>query len=306
MDEFRRFFFRGLAALLPTLVTIAIIAWAYRLVNDNLGAYITQGMVWACGRAIPEPSKLWVDPEKDALRYGEPLERWDSRGRRLTVEYEIIHNLELRRWEPSRYARERSEALWGLAAQKYHLHFVGFLIAIILVYFMGFFLASFIGRTTWRAAEGLLYRIPLIRAIYPNVKQVTDFLFSERKVEFSGVVAVQYPRKGVWSLALVTGQPIKQVQDLIEDELITLFVPSSPTPVTGYVIQAARSEVIELNMSIDEGLRFAISAGVIKPGAIPPGSDSLVGEATADALDASKVAKGKETLPGGQSSAKQE
>ena len=116
-------------------------------------------------------------------------------------------------------------------------------------------------------AEGLLGRIPLIRALYPNVKQVTDFLLSERKVEFSGVVAVQYPRVGIWSVGLRTGEPMPRVQRSAADPLVTVFIPSSPTPVTGYVIQVPTKDVIDLNLTIDEALRFTISAGVIQPGA---------------------------------------
>ena len=108
-------------------------------------------------------------------------------------------------------------------------------------------------------------RIPLIRAIYSSVKQVTDFILKERSVEFSGVVAVEYPRKGVWSLGLTTGGPMKHVQQRVDTELVTVFIPSSPTPVTGYVIQVPRKDVFELNMTIDEGLKFTVSGGVIKP-----------------------------------------
>jgi len=311
LEDFRRFFLRGLGALVPTLFTFAIIVWAYHLVNENVGYYITRGLLGLCSWVREEPAPGFVNPELDALRYGTKLPEWDDKGRRLTVEYRIIKNWsDLERLEAKRardaksraptdaqkarsatpeqleaqnvraleqralkQAREaKNDALWQLAFAKYKLHLLGFLIAIILVYFMGFFLASFLGRTSWRAAERLLYRIPLIRAIYPNVKQVTDFLLTERTVEFSGVVAVQYPRKGVWSVGLSTGGPMKQVQDRVTDDLVTVFIPSSPTPVTGYVIQVPREDVIELNMTIDEGLRFTISGGVIKPEAALPGT----------------------------------
>jgi uncharacterized membrane protein len=114
----------------------------------------------------------------------------------------------------------------------------------------------------------LVKRIPVIRAVYSTVKQVTDFLLSERPMDFSGVVAVQYPRKGIWSLGLSTGGAMKQLQERVPDALVTVFIPSSPTPLTGYVIQAPREDVIELNLTIDEGLRFTISGGVIRPEAV--------------------------------------
>ncbi len=282
MDDFRRFFLRGLGALIPTLLTIAILVWAYHLVDGTVGVVINGGLMRLCRLISDQPASWLLDPvhlEKDALKYGTKLNEWNERAEQLTVQYKVIENYKaLHDSHPGRFdarvvakAREAKDAaLWQIAFVKWKLHLLGFLIAILLVYFVGFFLASFIGRTSWRAMEGLLHRIPLIRAIYPHVKQVTDFLLSERNVEFSGVVAVQYPRKGVWSLALSTGRPVKQVKDRVGEDLVTVFVPSSPTPFTGYVIQLPRDEVIELNMTIDEGLRFTISGGVIKPDAVLP------------------------------------
>lgn len=279
MDDFRRFFLRGLAALVPTLLTFAIIVWAYRLINDNVGTPITTGLMHMCSWVSERPAPGLVDADIDPLRYGTPLNEWDDLGRRLTIEAKIIDNYKAVNEKYSGGDREileaaltaRNEALWRIAFAKWKLHILGFMIGIILVYFVGFFLASFIGRTSWRAAETLLHRIPLIRAIYPHVKQVTDFLLSERDVAFSGVVAVQYPRKGIWSIGLRTGPPVKQVQQRVPDDLVTVFIPSSPTPITGYVIQVPQQDVIALNMTIDEGLRFTVSGGVIKPGALPAG-----------------------------------
>lgn len=274
MDDFRRFFLRGLAALVPTLLTIAILLWVYRLVNDNVGVYITKGLLWGCSQVRDVPA-LPLNPDRDSLTYGTPINEWDKSGDRLTLEYKVIHHPALQSADPKVRARAekfRNKALWQIAFRKYRVHFLGFFIAIILVYFVGFFLASFIGRASWRAAEGVLYRIPLIRAIYPHVKQVTDFLLSERQVEFSGVVAVRYPSRDIWSVGLTTGTGMTQIEKVHPEDLVTVFIPSSPTPVTGYVIQVPRRDTIELNVSIDEALRFAISGGVIKPGTLPRGT----------------------------------
>lgn len=287
MDDFRRFFLRGLVVLVPTLVTFAILVWVYQLVNNNVAVFMTEGLVRICSKVSDEPPDGWVHDDKDSLRYGKPLNEWDDRGRRLTIEHQIIENYErlaarsgLSDVEPEILQRAldaRNSALWHVTFAKYRLHLLGFVIAIVFVYFVGFFLASFIGRASWRALEGLLRRIPLIRAIFPSVKQVTDFLLTERErtVGFSSVVAVQYPRKGVWSIGLSTGAPLKQIQERVADDLVTVFVPSSPTPFTGYIVQIPRQDVIELDVSVDEALRFTISAGVIKPGAsLPAGSDA--------------------------------
>ncbi|NLK42588.1 MAG: DUF502 domain-containing protein, partial [Planctomycetes bacterium] len=127
------------------------------------------------------------------------------------------------------------------------------------------FLASVMGRTIWRFLENTLANIPLIRSVYPNIKQVTDFLLAKKDLTFSKVVALEYPRKGTWSIGLVTGTGIKRVAAAAKDEFLTVFVPTSPTPFTGYVIMTPKSETIELDYTIEEALRFVISGGVITP-----------------------------------------
>ena len=280
MDDFRRFFLRGLGALVPTLLTFGILIWAYHFVNNYLGVYVTEGLLQLC-RFIRDDPAAWliasdVLPET-ALEYGTPLDDWNEEGRRLTVEFNLIMNYELLKErvakDPSTVRpavlaaakRAKSQAVWRVVFARYKLHLLGFVIAIILVYFVGLFLSGFMGRAAWRGTERVLNRIPLIRAVYPNVKQITDFLLSERKVEFSGVVAVQYPRKGIWSLGLSTGGPIRSIQRQDPGDWVTVFIPSSPTPVTGYVITVPREDVIDLNMSMDEAIRFVVSGGVIKP-----------------------------------------
>lgn len=265
MDEFKRFFLRGLAAVLPTLLTVAVFMWAYTLVDTYVGRFVTEGLLALVTLTGPPNA---VDDQRDPLKYGTPLNEWDAEGNRLTVEYKVINHPALTSSNPTvrdRARRARVEAMWRIAFNKYHLHLVGFLVAIIVVYFVGRFLASFIGRTTWRIVERTLGNVPLVRAIYPNIKQVTDFLFGEHKLEFSGVVAVPYPRVGIWSVGFLTGSPMEALSKATEDELVTVFVPSSPTPMTGYTMTVPRRDVIELALSIDEALRFTISAGVIKP-----------------------------------------
>ncbi len=290
MDDFRRFLLRGLAALLPALLTIAILVWAYRFVDANMGVYITRAMMALCLTASDSPPGKLLSSE-DAIVYGEPVDLWDEMGRRLTVESMVLarydaalaasrdpSSSEVERGAAAERVRQmeprRKRMMWRVFFSKYRLHLLGFVIAVIFVYFLGYFLASFIGRSAWRSAESLITRVPLIKQVYVNIKQVTDFLFSERRVEFSGVVAAQYPRRGLWSIGLATGPPLRAVQRVSESDLVTVFIPSSPTPVTGYVITIPREDVIELEMTIDEALRFTISGGVLKPGTLLPEDDS--------------------------------
>ena len=111
-------------------------------------------------------------------------------------------------------------------------------------------------------------RIPLVRAIYPAVKQITDFLLAERgKNQFAGsrVVAVQPHEKGIWSIGLVTGPGVRSLSDAVQTEMVTVFVPSSPTAFSGYVLVVPREEVVELPLEVDEAMRLLISGGVLAP-----------------------------------------
>ena len=222
--DFRRFFLRGLAAVLPTVLTLMIIIYVFRFVDTKIGRYINIGGVWILCKLL----------EAHGGGAG---------------------------------GSESFEALWVKYFSLWNTYFwwVGFVLAVVAIYIFGRFVASYIGRGVWRLTEQGLLRLPVLRAIYPYVKQVTDFLFSEKKIEFSRVVAVEYPHKGVWSLGLVTGAGMRVLQNSAGSSLLTVFIPSSPTPVTGYTITVRRNEVLDLPMSIDDALRFTVSAGVIMP-----------------------------------------
>ncbi len=216
--RFKFFFFRGLAVLLPTILTLWILAWGYVFVQANITVYINHGLVWLIQR-VQGPEGL---PKAD-------LEK-------------ILVN--------------------GTAGSV-----VGFLIALAIVVFVGALLASVVGRALWRIVESFILNTPVLRRIYPYVKQVTDFVLSDQdqKQMFSRVVAVEYPRKGAWSLGLVTGAGLSQVSDECGKEFLTVMVPTSPTPVTGYVVVVPKEDTITLDMTIEEAFRFIISAGVISP-----------------------------------------
>jgi uncharacterized membrane protein len=128
-----------------------------------------------------------------------------------------------------------------------------------------------IGKRFWKdALEGnrtINKKDADIGQIYPFFKQITDFFFNEesRKM-FKRVVAVEFPRKGVWSVGLVTGSGIKKLSDNVEKEFLTVVIATTPSPLTGFLIIIPKDEVMDLDMSIEEAFRFIISAGLIEPG----------------------------------------
>ncbi|HET6430173.1 MAG TPA: DUF502 domain-containing protein [Phycisphaerae bacterium] len=223
--DFRRFFFRGLAAVLPPLLTIMILVYVFNFVQNKLGKHIDTAVKWVVVQYIGLSQGLAFD---------------------LTGRDEI--------WA-------KVQKFWG----DYHLSWIGIILALVLIYILGRFLASYVGRALWRMVERALGRTPVVRQIYPSVKQVTDFLLREPAISFGHVVAVEYPRKGIWSLGFVTGSGMRRLEDRLGSDLLTVFVPSSPTPVTGYTITVRREEVVDLPLTMDEALRFTVSGGVLTP-----------------------------------------
>jgi len=136
---------------------------------------------------------------------------------------------------------------------------------IIVLYLLGKFMAAGIGRFFWGRFEQVIHRLPLVRNVYSSVKQVSDFLFTEREIEYTRVVAVQYPRRGIYSLGLVTGDSMKDIRDAAGEPVMSVLMPTSPMPVTGFTISVRKSETIDLNITIDQAFQFIISCGVVVP-----------------------------------------
>ena len=142
---------------------------------------------------------------------------------------------------------------------------IAFVLLLALVWAVGFVLATYVGRTFFRRLDRAYGRIPLVRVVYPAVKQVTDFFLVRRSVRYSRVVAVQYPRLGVYSIGFITGDGLSRIKTEDGEQLMSVFIPSSPAPITGYTLFVRRSEVISLQLSVDEAIKLVISGGVVVP-----------------------------------------
>jgi uncharacterized membrane protein len=141
-----------------------------------------------------------------------------------------------------------------------------FIVVFLLVlYLLGRFLAFSVGRFLWSIFESVIGRLPLVRNVYSSVKQVTDFVFSEREIQYTRVVAVEYPRKGMWSVGLVTGESLPQLRELLHEPLLAVTLPCSPAPMAARSITVRKKDVVDLNMTVDQALQFIISCGVVVP-----------------------------------------
>lgn len=150
----------------------------------------------------------------------------------------------------------------------FHVPGIGVILTLVVIFLTGSFAANFIGGRLVAFGDSLMARIPLIRTIYTGVKQVTQTLFTPGGQSFRKVLLVQYPCEGVWSIAFQTGQVSKEIQHAEpgDEDLISYFIPTTPNPTSGFLMMAPKSKVIELDMSVDQALKFVISLGVVKPG----------------------------------------
>lgn len=141
---------------------------------------------------------------------------------------------------------------------------LGLVLTAMVVLATGMIVTNLFGMQLFNIGERLLQRIPLVRSIYASVKQVTESMFSSGK-SFRKVVLVEYPRKDMWSLAFQTGSGAQEIRDKTGQEVVNIFIPTTPNPTSGFFLMAPRQEVIELDMSVDEGLKMLLSVGVVVP-----------------------------------------
>jgi uncharacterized membrane protein len=136
-------------------------------------------------------------------------------------------------------------------------------IAVVLV--TGILTANFLGRGIVQFWENILGRIPLVRSIYQSVKQVSDTLLAPNGQAFRQAVLVQSPRQGSWTIALLTGAPSGEVASLLPGEHVSVYIPTTPNPTSGFFLMMPRSEVLPLTMSVDAALKYIVSMGVVAP-----------------------------------------
>lgn len=143
---------------------------------------------------------------------------------------------------------------------------IGFAAAVVLTFVAGFFVATYFGRTLYRWFEAVVKRMPIIGVIYPYARQFADFFFHEdKKADFQTAVALPFPSKGLYTIGFVTSEGMKALNEATGRQLVSVFVPAAPTPVSGFVIYVPREDLIPLPISVDEAMRIIISAGVIHP-----------------------------------------
>jgi len=151
--------------------------------------------------------------------------------------------------------------------ERQHIPGMGLVAVLLLVFATGVLAANFIGERLVRWWEMLLARIPIVRTIYSSVKQVSDTILSPNGQAFRKAVLVQYPRQGSWTIAFLTGAPGPGVTEHLPGEHVSVYVPTTPNPTSGFFLLMPRREVVELDMSVDAALKYIVSMGVVAPSA---------------------------------------
>jgi uncharacterized membrane protein len=274
---FRQAVLRGLAVILPPLLTIALFLWAWSLVQhyvlDPVESMVRTIVVTSIHDVIPkdivDSENLTVDKERTVFTRNDSLYvvlPSTGEGIPLKVANRVSR---LRGGDLNLNSATADECFDNYARTEYLKPIlvvpVFLCVFIILLYLLGKILAAGVGRFIWSMIERAITRVPVIRNVYSSVKQVTDFIFTDREVTYTQVVAVQYPRKGVWSIGFVTGEGMSTIHQRTQEPMLSLLMPTSPMPATGFIITVPRSETIDLDITIDQAIQFVVSCGVVVP-----------------------------------------
>tara|TARA_B100001059_G_scaffold74191_2_gene71760 strand:- start:32592 stop:33443 length:852 start_codon:yes stop_codon:yes gene_type:complete len=255
MGHFQRFFLRGLAVVLPATLTLWVLVQAYLWIDRSIAQpinkfiqYLIVQLFWAWPQIGSWFGLSPSSEEMDTLRVGADMSATDT-----TRDVELVFN----------YQEAIVTGWWN---DYFLVRMIGIVVAITAVYVAGRLVGGLVGRWAYRWFERFLTSLPVIKKIYAWIKQIVDFLFNnqEQAMKFNRVVAVEYPRRGIWSVGFQTGESMKSIRPKSGNS-ITVFIPSSPTPFTGYTVTIPRDDVIDLPISVEEAIGFAISGGVLRP-----------------------------------------
>lgn len=142
---------------------------------------------------------------------------------------------------------------------------LGALLAVLILLLTGFFGANLLGQRMVRFYEDVLHRIPFVRSVYGAIKHFAEIVFSEEGRSFKKVLLIEFPRPGLYSICFLTSEDVREVQERTEDDVITVFMPTTPNPTTGFMMFVARKDTVELDMPVEEALKMIISLGVVVP-----------------------------------------
>lgn len=273
----RNFFVRGLVVLLPTVLTIFIFVTVLGFVSTYLTTPInnllltlldSNGLGWkVLGVMDVEPFArpyLVLEELPQALQErlgpGKELGDLGSAAAEAAIQSHRDSKLTfIRNFDA--LAIDRAQLRGAIPLPRW----IGLVIAGVVVLGLGYLASGFLGRTAIHSFDRMLHRIPLVKSVYPYTKQFVDFFLSESELEFDTVVAAPYPSEGVWAIGFVTGGGLKTVHEALGGEYVSVFVPTTPMPMTGFTVFIEAKRLIPLDITVDEAARIVMSFGVLIP-----------------------------------------
>jgi len=269
LDPFRRAVLRGLAILLPPLLTIVIFLW----VGNTVANYMLDPLENLARNALVQYASDIHDVDEFGKPNAQGLIVVDGAQYRATGDDKYVPLGVYRAVRENLGTNPMPTTAQGIYERYVNQTWLqrGFVIPVFLcllilvLYLLGKFLAAGVGRFFWTQLEWLIHRVPLVRNVYSSVKQVTDFMFTDPDVDYTRVVAVEYPRKGIWTVAFVTGESMAEIRDAAHEPVISVLIPTSPMPFTGFTITVKKSETVDLDITVDQAFQFVISCGVVVP-----------------------------------------
>jgi uncharacterized membrane protein len=272
---FRRAVVRGLGILMPPLLTIVIFLWVGNTVNSYLLEPLENGARWVLVEKVADIRSTEALPAAELPAKPDTIVELDGEKFRVTGDDKLIPAVV---YDWVRDPKHLGKDPMPTEAKRIYARYVDqkwlqpafvipvFLCLFILVlYLLGKFLAAGVGQFFWTNFERLIQRTPFVRGVYSAVKQFSDFFFSESELPYTRVVSIEYPRPGMWTLAFATGEGMADIRAAAGEPVMTIFIPTSPMPLTGYALTVKRSEVIDMNISIDQAIQFLVSCGVVIP-----------------------------------------
>jgi uncharacterized membrane protein len=282
LGPFRRAVLRGLGILLPPLLTIVILVWVAHTVGsyvlDPMERAVRSVMLQTADIRTPDEvadanaSKVSINGTSYAVSATGKIDI-DGREYRHTADGHFIpdrvyHYVQHHIGKDAMPADARGIYTWYIDhywLPKRYVVPLFLCIFLLVLYLLGKFMAAGVGRFFVHRIERLIHRLPLVSNVYSSIKQVTDFIFSEREMQYTRVVAIEYPRRGIWTLAFVTGEGMTDIRAATDEPVVSAFVPHSPMPFTGFAVTVKKSETVDLNITVDQAIQWVVSCGVVIP-----------------------------------------
>ncbi len=267
---FRRALVRGLGVLLPPLLTIVILVWIWQTVKG----YVLQPVTtetrnvlasWLADVRNEMPAGATATPDGGFILDGVPYRRLET-GQYIPRD---VYTAVLK-GVGSAAVPDTGQDFYRRYVELVYLRPI-FVIPVFLVvfvaimYLLGSLFAAGVGRVLWENLEHAIARLPVVRSVYNAAKQVTDYMFTEKELEFKRVIAFEHPSRGQWQIGFVASEGLREIRELAGEPVLAVLVHVNPVPVSGYVRLVPKSQVIDLDMTVDQAVHYIISFGVVLP-----------------------------------------